>query len=59
MNSSATLESILTTSELTSSSTFVVDVEDHDKLSISIGDLRIDLVVDLLLVYWSACYLAN
>jgi hypothetical protein len=47
------LESTLATSELTSSSTLVGDVEDHDEpindLSINIGDLRIDLIVDLLL----------
>jgi hypothetical protein len=47
------LESTLATSELTSSSTLVGDVEDHDEpindLSINIGDLRINLIVDLLL----------
>jgi hypothetical protein len=50
MNPSATLEWILTTSELTSSSTLVGDVKDHDKpvsdLRTDIGDLRIDLIVD-------------
>jgi hypothetical protein len=63
INPSATLESTLATSELTSSSTLVGDVEDHDEsinhLSINIGDLRIDLIVDLLLACRSACYLAN
>jgi hypothetical protein len=52
MNSLATLE-------LTSSSTLIGDVEDHDELvndlSINIGDLRIDLIVDLLLACGSAC----
>ena len=56
INPSATLE-------LTSSSTLFGDVEDHDEsindLSINIGDLRIDLVVDLLLAGRSTCYLAN
>jgi hypothetical protein len=51
------------TLELTSSSTRIGDVEDHDELindlSINIGDLRIDLIVDLLLAYGSACYPAN
>ena len=51
------------TLELTSSSTLIGDVEDHDELindlSINIGDLRIDLIVDLLLACRSACYLAN
>jgi hypothetical protein len=48
------------TLELTSSSTLIGD---HDEpindLSINIGDLRIDLIVDLLLACRSACYLAN
>jgi hypothetical protein len=56
MNSLATLE-------LTSSSTLIGDVEDHDELvndlSINIGDLRIDLIVDLLLACGSACCPAN
>jgi hypothetical protein len=50
MNPSATLEWTLTTSELTSSSTLVGDVKDHDEpvsdLRSDIGDLRIDLTVD-------------
>jgi hypothetical protein len=41
----------------------VGDVKDHDEpasdLRIDIGDLRIDLVVDLLLACRSACYLAS
>ena len=63
MNPLETLERTLTTSELTSSSTLVGDVKDHDKpvsdLRTDIGDLRIDLIVDLLLACRSACYLAN
>jgi hypothetical protein len=63
MNPSATLESTLTTSELTSSPILVGDIEDHDELindfRINTGDLRIDLIVDLLLACRSACYLAN
>jgi hypothetical protein len=62
-NPSAALESTLATLELTSSSILVGDVEDHDEpinnLSINIGDLRIDLIIDLLLACPSACYLAN
>ena len=41
----------------------VGDVKDHDEpagdLRIDIGDLRIDLIVDLLLACRSACYLAS
>jgi hypothetical protein len=63
MNPPATLESTLAISELTSSSTLVGDVEDHDKLindlSINIGDLRIDLIADPLLACRSASYPAN
>ena len=63
VNPSATLESILATSELTSSSTLAGDVEDRDELindlRINIGDLRIDLIVDLLLACRSACYLTK
>jgi hypothetical protein len=51
------------TLELTSSSTLIGDVEDHDELindlGINIGDLRIDLIVDFLLACGSACCLAN
>ena len=59
INPSATVEPTLATSELTSSSTLVGNVEDHDEsnndLSINIGDLRIDLIVDLFLACRSAC----
>ena len=41
----------------------VGDVKDHDKpvsdLRIDIGDLRIDLILDLLLACRSACYLTS
>jgi hypothetical protein len=63
INPSATLESTLATSESTSPSKLVGDVEDYDEpindLSISIDDPRIDLIVDLLLACRSACYLTN
>jgi hypothetical protein len=59
MNPSA----ISVTSELTSSLTLVDDVKDHDEpvsdLGIEIGDLRLDLIVDLMLACRSTCYLAN
>jgi hypothetical protein len=41
----------------------VGDVKDHNQpasdLRIDIGDLRIDLIIDLLLACRSACYLAS
>jgi hypothetical protein len=66
MNSLASLESTSATSELTSSSisgNLVGDIKDHDEpvsdLRIDIGNLRIDLIVDLLLACRSAYYLTS